>query len=107
MSRVGAGLLSGKVTTALGFKSGMLTWAGGSLDVASRSILVEAPASLTYSFPLSLRDPVLAHSLAPHFYFGKHFSGFCMCIFLTHSITAGASLRHGLEPSLAFRPGVC
>lgn len=102
---MGAGLLSGKVGAAWvgGIKSGMLTWEGGSLGITSRSILAKTPASLTHPFPLS-GTQLLAHSLAPHFYFGKHFSGFCMCIFLTHSIRAGASLRHGLEPSLPFRP---
>lgn len=31
----------------------------------------------------------LAHSLATHFYFGKHFSGFCMYIFLMRSTHQG------------------
>lgn len=47
------------------------------------------------------------HLPAPHFYFGKHFSGFCMYIFLTHPITPGASLSVDWNLHPPFRPGIC
>jgi hypothetical protein len=69
-----------------------VSWAEGSLDIASRSFSMEAPASLTRPFPSTLGGPV------PSTFAGtlvsisvSIFSDFCMHVFLTHSSDQGLS----------------